>query len=250
MGDEMSEGKQALLYFCDESSIRCSEHMAVGGLAITPTRASEVCNELREMNAMFGVTSEVMWKSAKRRRDNIYKFYIDYLYELIQSKKVHLHLRFQPFNDYDHKLSGNRHETDTVSKAFYMLLLHRAGRYYSRSCKIYIRPDNGNCTSYLPNMLTGLNNEISTRFDVQGPSIAEIKPVSSKKEHMLQLLDVTLGALACARNKRHESGELGDFKKELVAYVVNKYSIDVEHSHAMDDRIFNVWNVKPKIAVP
>lgn len=221
--------------------------MAIGGLAIRPKRAVEVSRDILRINQEYGVTSEVMWKTAKRRRDNIYKAYIDLLHSLIEQNMAHLHIRIQPFSEYDHKRSGDNRETDTVSMAFYQILLHRAGRYYGKHCKILVRPDGGNCTSYLPKMMAGLNSEISKHYECEHATIGEITPLHSKAEPLLQLLDITLGAISFCRNGKHDDPEIGQFKKDLAHYAMNKFSVNTSwKSHPIEERNFNIWSVKPK----
>lgn len=118
-----------ILYFCDESSHINDGYMAVGGLAVARRAISEISRELKALNDANGVCSEVKWTNAKRRRVNVHKCYVDYLFDLIDKKRVHLHVRFAPFGEYEHSRSGARGRVDTVSKMYYQLLLHRPIRY-------------------------------------------------------------------------------------------------------------------------
>jgi len=221
--------------------------MGIGGLAVRPSRAAQIEKDLLEINRAYGVTSEVMWKCAKARRDDIYRAFIDLLFHLVEEKQVHLHLRFSPITEYDHNQSGPRRNLDTVSKAFYQVLLHRAGRFYGHKCKILVRPDNGSCTSYLPKMLAGLNADTSLKYGYRRAAFATIEPCDSRNEIMLQLLDVTLGALTSVRNGNHENGTTGPYKSKLAAYALERSGVlSITDSHPQTERRFNIWNVQPK----
>ncbi|PZQ15082.1 MAG: hypothetical protein DI565_11720 [Ancylobacter novellus] len=64
---------------------------------------------------------------------------------------------------------------------------------------------------------------------------------------MLQLLDVTLGALASIRNERHLDGKTGEVKRELAQYALSKSGLRrLDVSTAIMKKDFNVWNVVPK----
>ncbi|MER8645748.1 hypothetical protein [Mesorhizobium sp. M1252] len=154
---------------------------------------------------------------------------------------------FHHSKKYDHSASGRRKETDTISKAFYQLLLHRPGRYYGDVRRLLIRPDMGECTAYLPAMMMGLNTDICQRFELKARPVASIVARDSKLERMLQLLDVSLGALTAARNGNHENGKLRDHKVGVVKRALERGGIkDIEKSHPMETKGFNIWNVVPK----
>jgi hypothetical protein len=222
--------------------------MGLGGLAIRPSRAAQVERDIAAINDAMGATSEVKWEKARQRRDDVYRAYIDLLASLVAHKQAHLHLRFSPIAEYDHSLSGPRKHADTVGKAFYQLLLYRTGRYYSQSCKIVVRPDNGPCTEYLPKMLPGLVADCGVRFGPSETGFASISPADSVSEPILQLVDVTLGALTCIRNGNHENGTVGGYKADLATYALKAFGLDrVDSNSPIEQRHLNVWDVVPSI---
>lgn len=137
-----------LVYYCDESSFH-DTHMAVGGLAVDHETLPDVLIQIQAINERCNVASEVKWENAKPRRQNAHQAYIDLLFDLIENNKVHFHLRFAPFDDYDHRLSGSNKRQDTVGKMHYQLILHRPVRYYGAENRLVIHPDNGTCTAKL-----------------------------------------------------------------------------------------------------
>jgi hypothetical protein len=147
---------------------------------------------------------------------------------------------------YAHNISGARHYVDTISKQFYQLLLHRAARYYGDRCKIMIRPDKGDCTSYLPQIMDGLNHESQAKFKLLFEPFINIEPRESQDEPILQLLDVTIGALCAAKNGTHLSGALGSYKCGLVEYALLKLCHrHINESTPMTERKISLWSVKP-----
>jgi hypothetical protein len=240
---------EPLLYFCDESHIRTSEWMAVGALAVAPTRAMQIADDLIRIKTACGLSesSEVKWSSCKKRNDCPHTKYLDYMFQAITNNYLHLHIRLSPFNQYDHGASGERGKTDTISKSFYQLLLHRAARYYGQKCRIYVRSDSGDCTSLLPSIKDGLNRDACAKFKLPHGPFADIAPRDSKREPLLQLLDVSLGAVAAGRNFKHQNGLLSPRKQALVQAAFRMGAIhDITKSHPIEERAFNIWNVTPK----
>jgi len=232
-----------ILYFCDETSQVDDRYMAVGGLAIVRGRIANVVADLREIDGENGIISEVKWTTAKKRRVSVHSLYAEYLARLIRAGHAHLHIRFAPFNEYDHRNSGPRGRIDTVSKMYYQLLLHRAAAFYGRKCAVYVHPDNGDCTSYLPLMRDQLCAAAYQTKRCLPNCVRAIEPRDSAREPMLQLLDVTLGAFAALRNGR----ALGETKQLLAEHVLDLHGApDIAKSSPKTDRRFNLWNVEPR----
>lgn len=234
-----------LIYLCDESHIG-HPYTAAGGLAIRADKAERIVTDIHAINEAFGVRSEVKWSRAKRRRNCFHKAYIQLLASLVREKIAHFHVRFIPFDEYDHRSSGDRLETDTISKSYYQLLLHRAARYYGSRCRIHARMDDGECTSHLPRMIGALNRDAMTKFNLESAPFATIEPRNSCNEPLLQLLDVSLGALTSLRNGYPGTDHLSQHKSELALLAATQFNVtDVSVSTPISQKVFSVWNVVP-----
>ncbi|MBY3026501.1 DUF3800 domain-containing protein [Rhizobium leguminosarum] len=240
---EEKKPRKQLLYFCDESSQDGDAYMAVAGIAVARDAIPYILGRMKPICQQFEKTGEVKWKNAKYRGGMVHEGYIRLLFELVDAGRLHFHIRFSRMDEYDHKLSGPRRKIDTVSKAFYQLLLHRPLAYYGRSADLYIYPDDGDCTRQLADQIGALHRETGRAC------VKEIRPRSSETEPFLQLLDCTLGALA-ARNGRHEKGDISDTKKRLakLAFELAGWR-DITGSCWTDKKKLNRWNVTPKIKV-
>ncbi|UXS53943.1 DUF3800 domain-containing protein [Agrobacterium tumefaciens] len=238
-----------LVYFTDESSQTADTYLAVGGLAVPRPYIAGIVADLEAIKAQHGKVGEVKWKGAKFKGGVVHRAYVDKLFELIAANRVHLHLRFSKMADYDHKLSGERRRIDTVSKAFYQLLLHRAVGMYNEKCEIDIVADDGHCTALLPEMVKALHTDEKRKYDRgYSPSVRSIEQRSSAAEPMLQLLDVTLGALSSFRNERHNDGETGPIKRELAEYAFGKTGwASIDGNCPAGNRECVRWNARPLI---
>jgi uncharacterized protein DUF3800 len=167
-----------LLYFCDEAGTADDEYLAVGGIALLAARANDIRAFLMDVARQCNVTREIKWSNTTDRRDSVHRAYVDYLFSLIEDKQVHFHIRFSKMSDYDHRLSGARRKIDTVSKAYFQLLLHRPGRFYCRACDIFVYPDKGECSELLSSYRGRLNANCSekVRARVLSPDRAQRFP--------------------------------------------------------------------------
>lgn len=236
-----------LLYYCDESS-QTDEYMAVGGLAIAAGAEAEITQSVLAINRRFGVDwSEIKWGNCKRHSGKIHKAYVDYLFELIKQKRAHFHVRFSHMPSYDHEQSGSRKKIDTVSKAYYQLIVHRPCRYYGNSCNIYVRADNGNCTSELYSQIDSMNSNVCHRYNycIRSP-VVHVECRDSKREPILQLMDVPLGALAAYRNGRHKHSAANSLKTQLSEYVFAQTGASsILGNTPLARREMSIWNAQP-----
>jgi hypothetical protein len=211
MSSEPTPPRKEAFYFCDETSFLNEEYMAVGGLALPKPNLKAVTDRIKAIKLPH--REEVKWTRTKHWNLEIRKEYIDCLVDLIDKRQVHFHIRFAPFTAYDH--SGKRRRFDTVSKMFYQLLLHRAVRHYGDDYDLLVRPDNG---EYVP----ALEAEGFQRYS-KSPCIKNVICLDSEREPLLQLLDVSLGALTAYRNKRHINFITSAAKTEIATYAFEKF---------------------------
>ena len=160
-------------------------------------------NDLQKIRTTHEERREVKWESTRDDNLDVRRAYIDYMVELVRQGNVHLHIRFAPFRQYEHASSGPRRIYDTVSKMYYRLLLHRAVNYYGKKCRLFVRPDDGPCTAELQKFVDALHIDGQLKYKCQPDCIHSIVCLNSRKEPLLQFLDLSLGALTAYRNDRH-----------------------------------------------
>ena len=234
-----------ILYFCDESS-QGDEFLGVAGLAVNAAAVSAITTRLQEIKKQFDIVTEVKWGTVKRLNGRVHKLYIDYLFELIASDIVHFHIRFSELAKYDHSKSGARNKIDTVIKSFYQLILHRPMQYYGKSGDIHIRLDAGHCTSEVHRYIGAMHTEAYRQYGCQRDYITSIQSRDSASEPMLQLLDVTLGALTAYRNGRHLVPGCNRTRQEVACYAFGKVGIkSLAQSTSKEQKRCSIWNVRP-----
>lgn len=217
--------------------------MGVAGLAVPDAALNKIRDDLVEIRRTNGNPREVKWSTTKARRDSPERAFADYFERAVKSGQIHFHIRFAPFDEYNHKSSGARLRSDTTSKMHFQLLLHRALRFYGHRNRLRICPDNGDCTRALPNQVENLHWLASNTYNTPSDCIDSVRCMNSEREPLLQLLDIPLGALTALRNKR----ELSAPKRELAAHVKAKWPhVNLSGNTPDNKRDFVVWNVKPK----
>lgn len=221
--------------------------MAVGGLAVAQEMVPTILKQISAINERCKVCSEVKWENAKPRRQNTHQEYVNLLFELIEKNHVHFHIRFAPFDEYNHKLSGRNKRQDTVGKMHYQLLLHRPIKFYGADDKLIIHPDGGTCTEKLPSMIDSLNSDARIKHGHKGSCVERIQCKNSKHEPMLQLLDVTLGALTAYKNGRHLDPATNVVKKALAEHALKQSKLTtLDQNSPMGTRKMNVWCAIPQ----
>jgi hypothetical protein len=237
-----------LLYFCDESSFMVREDtMAVAGLAVPRTNIPKILKRISEI-PNGGFRDEVKWQTTRAWNLESRMAYVDCLASLVKERLVHFHIRFAEFAAYSH--DGPRKRFDTVSKMYYQLFLHRALRYYGSEYKLHIRPDDGECTSQLKLFMPQLAQHGCSHYGTNPDCIADLECLSSGREPILQLLDVTLGALTAYRNDRHLIPGAALPKTTLAKHAIDALAIKDIRKNFDDGRKLSVWNVIPRLRGP
>lgn len=217
--------------------------MAVAGLAVPDAVASKMRDELVAIKEAHGNPREVKWSDTKARRDSPERAFADYFEAAVNAKQIHFHIRFAPFGKYDHKISGPARRADTTSKMHFQLLLHRAVRFYGPFYKLRIRPDSGRCTQGLIAQVDNLHWQANERYGTPMDCIEHMQCWDSKKEPLLQLLDIPLGAMTALRNQRPLTGA----KRGLADYISAKWpQVNLGGNSPISNKHFSIWNVVPK----
>ncbi len=127
-------------YFCDESSFTTGEFMGIGGIVIPEAGIPIITNELAEIRKANRATrEEIGWSNTSRNEKQSRIEFIDYFWRLSEQGRADFHVRFAPFDEYDHAdFKGTRF--DTTSRMFYEMLLHRAVKHYGKWDRLFIGP--------------------------------------------------------------------------------------------------------------
>jgi hypothetical protein len=232
-------------YFCDESSFVNDEFMGVAGIVIHEDGIPLLKEELARIRKVNRARGKIKWNTINKYEKQAQIDFIDHFWRLSDQRRIDFHIRFAPFVEYDHKRYKGKY-FDTTSRMFYELLLHRAVRNYGKWDRLFIRPDDGDCTKILPHLKAGLNADGVRKWRTNPQCVDSIICLSSKDEPILQFVDVVLGAFTALRNKRSLTGPklyVADYAMKTLQTrrrdLLSKYS---------DTRHFSIWNAIPSKA--
>jgi hypothetical protein len=130
--------------------------MGVAGIVIHEDGIPILKEELAGIRKANRVWDEIKWSAINKYNKQAQIDFIDHFWHLSDQRRIDFHIRFAPFEKYDHKRYKGKY-FDTTSRMFYELLLHRAVRHYGKWDRLFIRPDDGDCTKNLPYLKAGLN---------------------------------------------------------------------------------------------
>ncbi|MBA8835165.1 hypothetical protein GGE39_005129 [Rhizobium leguminosarum] len=224
--------------------------MAVAGIAVLRKVVPKISAEVTRLKALHGKKGEVKWKKAGYRNGVLHQALIDLLFDLIDRNVINLHINFVEMRRYDHKLSGEQRTEGTVGRQLYNLILHRAIKMYHDRYSVSVYPDDGGCSKKLPSLAPHLRIKAQRLFKADPRTVlATIQQRNSSREPMLELLDVTLGALTSYRNARYAAGDASATKTQLAGHAFSRTRWNSIEGNVSRGRECVLWNVEPSIDI-
>jgi hypothetical protein len=217
--------------------------MGIGGIVVLEGAIPILTDDLNKIRRTYGSRDEIKWNTTGKRDKQIRIDFIDYFWSLSDQGRVDFHIRFAPFDEYDHK-EYKAKRFATTGRMFYEMLLHRAVRHYGKWDRLFIRPDNGECTKILPHLKAGLNADGVRKYGTTPQCVDSIICLESADEPILQLVDVVLGVFTALRNNRDLIGAKGEVADHAMK-TLQKRNHDLFTMYS-GTRRFSIWNVVPK----
>lgn len=229
-----------LHFYCDASSSRNHSYMAAGGVAVTPERASEINAQVAALRHSVGIQSRFHWSEYRGgARSEAYHALVDLFFDLINEGKLHAHFILCRFGEFNHKIKGPGNPDRSVNRMYYQLFLHRVCSFYGGKTAIHVFPDRGNDSSEVVSFRGAICAAAYKEYRTKPNCLRSIRPTSSYHSHMIQMVDVVIGAVAAHREKRH----LSSHKHRLMTHVIARsghhdWSVDTP----LGERRLTVWN--------
>lgn len=134
-----------------------------------------------------------------------------------------------------------------ISKLYYQMLLHQVIGWYGDLASIYICLDRRLSSTPLQKLHRLLNAGASRDYGLSFGPVSILTAKDSKKDDILQINDVILGAVASYKNGRHLEENARFAKVELSKYVFERSglkSYDVDSPK--NAKHFSIWNRRPR----
>ena len=226
-----------LTFACDESSQSTDEYMIIGGIAFRSKRDHDIAKSLTALKGDKFADTEVKWEKTKKgERLQLHKSVVEYTFEQIESGQFHFHSLIVPFSDFDHGLRGDKGKSNSVTRMYYQLCLHRPVRYYGAQCAIHIKPDKSEDYLGFGYYIDALNNDAKKKYGIKTRPVREITFPCSKRSAIHQMNDLIIGAMAHRKNERHLVEGASSHKCELAEHVHQKIK------GLKSRKNFTIWN--------
>ena len=211
--------------------------MIIGGIAFKSKRDHDVSKALKGLKGDGFAETEVKWEKTKKgERLKLHKDVVDYTFEQVDSGQFHFHSLIVPFSDFDHGLRGDKGKSNSVTRMYYQLSLHRPVRYYGEHCAIHIKPDKSDDYLGFGGYIDALNNDAKKKYGIKTRPVREITFPCSKLSAIHQMNDLIIGALAHTKNERHLVDGASGHKCDLAEYVHQKIK------GLKNKKNFTIWN--------
>lgn len=236
--------REDLQFFCDSTSHRGHDYMAVGGIVLKPERTRDLVARMQELKdaSKMGPTGEFKWSGYKNgERKKAYLGLVDLFYDMIRDGHMHFHALVCNFNEFNHKHDDENDPKDmfkSVNKLYYQLLVHQICRRYGKDCRIAMYPDHGNDSAEIVNFRENVCKAAYYKYDARFGSLIRIQPYPSSKLLPLQMPDVILGSIAALREGR----QLNKNKQDLADYILARSPVRSWSETTNRDGKFTIWN--------
>lgn len=231
--------------FCDEAGKETDRFLAVGGILIDPFHAATVRRNLERLFRDHNITTEAKWQKTKKGNCRKYQAVVNYFFGCIARKEFSFHCLLVDFDRFDHDLRDDGGANESLKRMYYQLMLHRCGKRFGQTHRLFAFPDKANELQGLDRMKDGLNAALRRKHDCDGSPFKAIEFRDSAKETILQLNDLVLGGICYQKNLRMNAEDAGQPKANLAGYVMGRSNLphyDTDTPRRVTD--FTIWNFK------
>jgi hypothetical protein len=193
----MLENLTAVNIYTDESSTRNCRYFLIGGLWIERAMEPTIRMALRSFRSSHLMGRELKWAKVSNAKLNSYK-------ELVSLASRNAYLRFRCIVVDTHRVDVAKYSNSDPELSFFKFYYLLLSRNMSPNETCFITTDQ--LLTRKSDRLVDLQNSCNNWFlkanpGLSSPPISNLQPVDSKKEDLVQLTDVLLGAVASTFNQ-------------------------------------------------
>lgn len=260
---------QTIHIYSDESRHKGERFLLLGGLWIGKEQMGTVKRQITQLRNRHAYTNsenrkipfagEFKWTKVSDKYFQVYKDLVDLFFDSIDKGKF----RFCCLLLDTHLPKVTKYAN--LNKEGYFKILYQLYLHNSKIPAVYkIFPDeisNDTKSANLPKLQSVLNTAFKNKFyplinpakwEHIGNLVKTIQPLDSKKEDIIQIVDVILGSIGYFQNRHFEKKEAKKAKVELMKYVLNKLILNGTILFSGKKFIvakstkFNIWVFKPR----
>lgn len=234
---------QKFAFFADESDITNARYSMVGGTATSSDALRSIYSRIFDLRKRHGMFAEFKWSKVSNQKVDAYRDLIELYFDLSEKGLVSFHGATFDNHKWKHSLYNDGDRDLGLSKNYYQLILHRFIRFYGEQASLYICLDRRFSSTKLPDLQRILNSGAKKDYGLSFGPVRTLEAKDSKKDDMLQINDVILGAVSSVKNGRHEDLATRSSKAELAKLVLQNSGLgSFDKDSPPQATSFTIWN--------
>ncbi|WP_353347220.1 DUF3800 domain-containing protein [Aquicoccus sp. SU-CL01552] len=233
--------------FADESGISNDRHMLVGATVVRRRFVESLYRAIHKFRLDNGMFAELKWSKVSNQKLDEYKALVDLYFGFSERSALSFHATTFDNHMWDHTRFNDGDPDLGISKLYYQMLLHQVIGRYGDLASLYICLDRRLSTTPLEKLHRILNAGAAKEYKLDFGPVRVLTAKDSKKDDILQINDVILGAVASYKNKRHLETGARRAKVLLSEYVLRKSRLrSYDQDSPKKNSNFQIWNRKPR----
>ncbi|MCG7923253.1 MAG: DUF3800 domain-containing protein [Candidatus Thiodiazotropha lotti] len=232
--------------YIDETCQNNHHYMVIGGISLPTDLNSHITNCFDKLKSDNNIGGEVKWTKVSKSKLDAYMSLVDGYFRLCNQHQICFHSIIIDQTQVKHA-KFNQGDVETgFSKFIYQLLVSNIGRKYAskHGFNVYLDyrtiDDQEARLSELKNVM---NNGISHRFSQHHKPYKRVEFRRSKKETLLQVSDLLIGAIGFHKNERHLITKSSAHKKHLANHIARSVGVKtLGNNSPYNETKFNIWN--------
>lgn len=238
---------QKFAFFADESSITNARYSLVGGTAIGSFRLLSVYKRMWEFRKEHQMFAELKWSKVSNQKYDAYQDLVEIYFEFLEAGILSFHVTTFDNHMWKHQRYNDSDPDIGLSKNYYQLILHQYISVFGDLASLYVCLDRRLSSTPLEKLQRILNAGAAKDYGLTFGPVRTLESRDSKKDDLLQMNDVILGAVAAVKNERHTDEATRKAKVDLAELVLKKARMTTyDKNTPPQDRGFTVWNRNPR----
>lgn len=238
---------QDYAFFADESGISNDRYTVVSGITIHRSAIPTVYKTISDFRKRSNMNAELKWSKISNGKESEYEDLIRTFFALNNSRLIEFHAVSFDNHRWDHKQFNDGDSDIGLSKLYYQLIMRSLIVPHGDQNTLFVSLDKRNSSTNLDDFHKMLNAAAKRDHGLDYGPVTQLMFRDSKKEPMLQLNDLILGAITSVKNSRHLIAGARTSKKNLAELVFDKSGLPpLEKDSPPNMTHFSFWNRIPQ----
>lgn len=238
---------QTFAFFADESGITNARYSLVGGTAIKTIFLEPMYERIWELRQKHRMFAEFKWSKVSNQKLDAYRDLVGLYFDMLGRGFLSFHVTTFDNHKWKHQIYNDGDPDIGLSKNYYQLILHQFIKQYGDLASLYVCLDRRLSSTPLNKLQRMLNFAAGKDYGLTFGPVRVLESRDSKKDDMLQINDVILGAVSAFKNSRHLEEGTRAAKVDLANYVFANSGLgSFDKNSPPQSRSFTLWNRNPR----